>query len=45
MQRDQSVGLHGVQGATDVETAVIEFGSQLIHQDIKSLGTCRVETA
>lgn len=43
MQREQSIGLHLVESMADVESAVVEFGSQLGHQDIESLRTGRIE--
>ena len=45
MEGEQSVGLHGIEGMTDVESAVVEFGGNLVHQNVERLGTGRVETA
>ena len=44
IQCQQSVVLHLVQSATHIQTTVIQFIRQLVHQDMESLGSCRIDT-
>ena len=39
------VSLHLVEGAADVETTVVEFRSQLVHEDVEGLGSGRIEAS
>ena len=44
MEGDKPLLLHRVESVTDVQTSVAYFDGQLLHEDVKGLRTCRIDS-